>query len=55
MTQVKSELTTKKDFRYTHGVCSLSFTLNMDNKDEFRSFRKCLIEALKDIEEEIKK
>ncbi len=55
MTQVRSEITTKKDFNYTHGMCSLKFTLTTDNKDEFRSFRKCLIKALKDVEKEIEK
>ena len=55
MAQVKKDLTTKKDFKYTHGMCSLNFTLVIDNKNELSSFRKCLIEALKDVEEELKK
>lgn len=53
MAQVRKDLTTKKDFSYTHGVCTLNFTLRIDNKGEINSFRKILIEALKDIEEEL--
>ena len=55
MPQVKKVLTSKKDFNYSHGVCILNFTLKTDEKTELNSFRKCLIEALKDIEEELLK
>ena len=55
MAQVKKDLITKKDFKYTHGACNLSFTLVIDNKTELQSFRKCLVEALKDVEEELNK
>ena len=55
MAQVKKELTMKKDFHYSHGMCALNFTLKIDSKEELQSFRKCLVEALKNVEEEIKK
>ena len=54
MAQVRKSLITKKDFGYSHGLCTLNFTLKIDDKTELNSFRKCLIEALKDIEEELK-
>lgn len=55
MAQVRKNLVTKRDFNYTHGECKLGFTLAIDNKTELQGFRKCLVEALKDVEEELKK
>lgn len=53
MAQVVKVLVAKKDFNYKHGVCNLNFTLKVDVKNELLSFRKCLAEALKDIDKEL--
>lgn len=55
MAQVKKTLSTTKTFKYAQGAISLSFTINIDNKEELKSFRKCLQEALKDTEVELNK
>ena len=54
MPQLTKSLTTKKTFNYSHGTVSLNFTLDISNKSEFTSFKKCLVEAIKDIDRDIK-
>lgn len=48
---VKKTITTKKDFSYKNGECSLTFSLSIDNTSELKTFRSCLQEAMKDIDE----
>lgn len=44
----------KKEFSFSKGNCTLSFTLRVDNSSELKDFKSCLEEAIKDIEEILK-
>lgn len=45
---------TKKDFSYSKGNCSLTFTLSVDVKKEVKDFRELLLKAVEDIDETLK-
>ena len=44
----------KQEFSYNKNGTNLSFTLRVDNSSELKSFKVCLEEAIKDIEEILK-
>ena len=52
--QIKKENKTTKNFNYTKGKVSLSFSLRIDIKNELKDFLELLKVAQKEIEEELK-
>ena len=44
-------LITRKEFSYSKKGVNLNFTLQVDNSSDLKSFKSCLEEAAKDIEE----
>jgi len=45
---------TKREFKYAKNKCNLNFILMIDQKDEIKDFRECLIEAIDDIDDLLK-
>ena len=52
--QVKTDNKTTKNFAYSKGKVSLSFSLRIDIKNELKDFLELLKVAQKEIEEELK-
>ena len=50
MKKIKKNITTTRQFNYEVDGSTLSFTLTLDDKKKVEAFKKCLLEALKDIE-----
>lgn len=50
---LQKETKIQKTYTYTQGGTSLSFTLNIENSSEARSFIACLKEAQRDLENDI--
>ena len=52
--KVQKNLVTKREFKYAKNKCNLNFILMIDQKDEIKDFRECLIEAIDDIDDLLK-
>jgi hypothetical protein len=52
--QVKTDNKTTKNFSYSKGKVSLTFTLRIDVKNELKDFLELLKVAQKEVEEELK-
>ncbi len=52
--QITSDSKTNKNFNYTKGKVSLSFTLRIDIKNELKDFLELLKVATEEVEEELK-
>jgi hypothetical protein len=42
-------ISNNRSFSYKQGTVSLSFSLNIDSKEDIKDFKKCLEEALIDL------
>lgn len=48
------KIISRKEFSYKNGETNLNFTLQIDNSLELKSFKKCLEEAIRDVDEILK-
>ena len=51
---ITKSLIARKEFSYSKKGTTLNFTLRVDNSSELKSFKSCLEEAIKDIDEILK-
>lgn len=54
MAVIIKKIISRKEFSYKNGETNLSFILQIDNSSELKSFKKCLEEAIRDIDEILK-
>lgn len=52
---ISKDSTQQRTFDYKLGKVTLNFSLRVDIKSELSDFRRLLLEALKDVEEELTK
>lgn len=52
---IRTENTTSKDFNYMLGDVNLKFSLRTDIKQQLKDFKECLVRAVEDVDNELKK
>lgn len=53
--EVKQNHSVTKAYSYSYRDVNLSFSLNIDNKKQLLSFKKCLREALEDVTDDLER